>query len=251
VDAVAHSPRGCGSLVGLRLESEQFLIEGDGPGIVGVDGEVAHVGDGHDPLALRRLDGAAHIALRTGPAAVADVMHLEDDAARVGDEELTRSVAGSSEVGFSRPNQVLHGGRLVCARGGCSHAMLSQRLHRAIEVEALDGEAESADARALSSRRRPEFEELRSGANAQQHRGSLARLNWHPEQALIEVKRLRNVRDRQRQLTETRGVKWRRAALSDEPRRVRQCGHCEKKASAIHHRYTTILIPVSAFGLRP
>ena len=100
--------------------------------------------------------------------------------------------------------------------------MFAQHLQRAVDVEALDGQPERADARALISGCRPEFQELRSAADAQQHRRSLARLHGHAKQSLIEIERALHVGHGQRELAQPGRAERRRACLRDEPRRVRE-----------------------------
>ena len=151
-------------------------------------------------------DGSAHradIAQRAASAAVADVVQLEDHAARIGDEQIARAaVRRPAFVLPARADEHLLRSRLVRGRWRGGDAVRGERLHRAIDGEVLHAESERADARTLARRRLAQREESRSVADPQQHGRALPRLHRHAEQSLVEVERSRDVGDRQRDLTE-------------------------------------------------
>jgi hypothetical protein len=202
VDATADLPCWRGRLVDHRLQTEQVHVERHGGGVSGGDCEVAGVLQRDQPFLLRRLDRRAGRTLRPRAAAVADVVQLKDDAARIGNEQFARAVRRAAGIRPPRPHERLLRPRLGRGRRRVRHSVRRQRLQRAIDGEVLHAEAECADARALAGGRRLQRQETRAVADAQQHRRALARLNRHPEQPLVEVHGTRHVRHGQRDLAQ-------------------------------------------------
>ena len=230
VDAVADLPGRRRRLIHHRLEAEQVEIHLHGGRIARGDREVARVLERDDPLLRRRLGHRADVAERAAAAAVADVVQLKDDAARIGDEQIARAAVGRSA--FVLPPRahecLLRSGFLRISRRR-GEAVRRERLHRAFDREVLDAEPERADARPLARCRLPQRDEPRSVADPQQHGRSLPRLHRHAEQPLIEVERPRDVGDGQRDLAEAVDAERRRAGLGQQPGAMASAGSAARK----------------------
>src|SRR4030095_15699654 len=108
VDAVADSQCRRRRLIDHRLEAEQVEIHLHGGRSARRDGEVAGVLERDDALLRRWLRPRAHGAKRAAAAAVVHVMQLEDDAARIGGEQIARAaIPRSAFVGASHTNECL------------------------------------------------------------------------------------------------------------------------------------------------
>src|SRR6185503_20422961 len=79
---------------------------------------------------------------------------------------------------------------------------LRERRQRAVGVEVVGAEAEVVDARRRVGAGAADRQELRSGADPQQRRLPLPRLNRHAEESLIEIDRALRIRHAQRHVVE-------------------------------------------------
>src|SRR6185436_606559 len=91
MDAAPDLPRGRRRLIDHRLEPEEIEVHVYRRRIARRDCEVTRVLHRHEARFWRGLRRRTHIAERAAPAAVADVVKLEDDAARIGDEQIARA----------------------------------------------------------------------------------------------------------------------------------------------------------------
>src|SRR5262245_22904206 len=244
VDAGADLPGRCRSLIDHRLQTEQLHVHRHRVRIARGDREVTRVLQSHETGLRRALGDRTHIAERAAPAAVADVMQLEDHAARIGDEQIAGAPVGLTAFVLSpRANERLLRSWLVRAsfvgtRRGRRDAVCGKRLHRAIDREVLHAEAEGADARTLACARLPQRQESRTVADAEQHRRTLPRLDRHTEESLIELERSLDVADCQRDLAQSVDTEGRlRRPLSEQTRSSGQDGkRCEETAAGdCHH----------------
>ena len=190
VDAAADLPRRCRRLIHHRLETEQLHVHRHRHRVAGRDGEVTRVLQRDEPLLRRRLRDRAHVAERAAAPAVAHIVQLEDDTARIGDEQIARAAVGRPAFVLpAHTNERLLRSRLLRSRGRRGNAVRGERLQRAIDGEVLHAESERADARRFTGRRLPKREESGSVTNAEQYGRALAHLHRHPEQSLVELER--------------------------------------------------------------
>ena len=137
----------------------------------------------------------AHVAERAAAAAVADVVQLEDDAARIGDEQIARAaVRRPAFVLPPRANERLLRSRLLRVGGAAvKPCAVSVCIARSTEKSCTPKPSALMLGR-LAGRRRTKREEPRTVADPQQHGRSLTRLHRHAEQSLVEVERSRRRR---------------------------------------------------------
>src|SRR5207247_7926861 len=96
-------------LVRLHVEPEQVLIELVGTlRVRDADCEVAQVPDGEQSFLGRRLRGRADVPADARPAAVADILKLNDDAVGIAEIELGGSSRGAARFRAAHPDARSH-----------------------------------------------------------------------------------------------------------------------------------------------
>src|SRR5882672_9376823 len=111
----------------------------------------------------------------TGAATVTWMLKLDDQSVRVAQIDFGRA--------FTHFDLNLH----RTDGGGAFDAMVDERLDGVVDREVFDRDAELTDARRHTSTALPQRQKLRPRSDAQTDGLSLARLNGHAEEPLVEL----------------------------------------------------------------
>ncbi len=152
----------------------------------------------------RRLAGGlrrrADLSQKTCSSAVGRRLQLDGDAVRVAKVDLGRPLLGAAGVFAAHADACAQrparqAARRALLRG--RYAESRERLHDAVDLEPLDGQADVIDP-GLGGGPLAECDELRTGAETHDGNRALRRDDRQAEQPLVELQRALGVRDRQR-----------------------------------------------------
>src|SRR5262245_37754263 len=153
LDAAPPEHRGRGPLIRLNPETEQILPErARRGGIRHAVGGVAPSAQRKQPAPWRQRWRRAHIAERTGPAAVPRILQLHDEPVRIADVQLRRPLLRTTSVRASHSDAHLHGATAQPSTTGGSavdsgHTVLREDAADAPDAEVLDAEGEMVEPR--------------------------------------------------------------------------------------------------------